>query len=111
MSTDTELTAAEKAVLKKAMSKCGRAGGSVTSAAKKIASKANGQLGGRRPLDMQKAEEAAYNLLMQGVKDGVPNKELKRLVARWVKSAGKYVGVIRSRWSTKFGNIEEHLPT
>lgn len=108
MSTDL-LTKAEQAAVAKAMSKIGRRGGSARSDKKSEACRKNGQLGGRRPVAMVHAEEAAFNLLTAALAENAPPKRLRGLVARWVKTADKYVGVLKTKWEPEFGNLDDYL--
>lgn len=108
MNTDT-LTKAEEAAVAKAMSKFGRRGGSVRSDKKAKACRMNGQLGGRRPVAMVHAEEAAFNLLVAAIAENAPPKRLRGLVARWVKTADRYVGVVKAKWKPEFGDLNDYL--
>jgi hypothetical protein len=107
--SEEPLTKAERLAVAKAMSRFGRKGGSQKSDKKADACRKNGQLGGRRPAALRLAEEGAYNALCDAVKAGASVGKVRALVAKWVRTADKYTGVVRAKWTPEYGDIADFL--
>lgn len=101
--TDIQIDAA---TVHKVMSHIGRKGGEVSTRAKAKAAMMNGLLGGRRSKAAVEEEEKAYDALLAAKKKGSP---LEPFVRAWVKSCGKYKSVVKRKWKTAFGDIDDFL--